>query len=228
MFTEQYKRPSDLPRRIPVFPLRNVLLLPRATLPLNIFEPRYLAMIDEVLAGHRLLGMIQPADKTSNEESPKNNHADVRTIGCVGRLTAFQELDDNRLLITLTGVSRFKVVAEPDASAPYRSFEVDYAEFAHDLEPGHGEDHVNRDALQTVLKSYLETNKLSADWRAIENAPTELLVNVLSVISPFAAEEKQALLEAPDLKSRADALIALTRMELAGDGSGSGGGGRMQ
>ncbi|MEO1693905.1 MAG: LON peptidase substrate-binding domain-containing protein [Pseudomonadota bacterium] len=227
MFMEKYKRPSDLPRRIPVFPLRNVLLLPRATLPLNIFEPRYLAMIDEVLAGHRLLGMVQPVEKSDDEESPHGKNADVRQIGCAGRLTSFQELDDGRILITLTGVARFNIVNEADTPEPYRSFEVDYAPFQHDMQPGHGEDHVDREQLQSVLKAYLETNKLSADWRAIENAPTELLVNVLSVISPFGSEEKQALLEADDLKSRADVLIALTRMELAA-GDGGSGGGRLQ
>lgn len=226
MFMEKYRRTTDLPRRIPVFPLRGVLLLPRATLPLNIFEPRYLAMIDEVLTGHRVLGMIQPAGPGA-EESPGGKTNAVREVGCVGRLTAYQELDDGRLLITLTGITRFKVIEEATTPAPYRSFVVDYEPFVHDLTNGHGEDDVDREHLQAVLKTYLDNNKLGADWRAIANAPTELLVNVLSVISPFGSEEKQALLEAETLAARAKVLIALTEMEIA-SGEGGGSGGRLQ
>ena len=224
MLTDKYKRISDLPRRVPVFPLRGVLLLPRATLPLNIFEPRYLAMIDEVLSGHRVLGIAQPDDEGS-EESPGGKAAPIRSVGCVGRLTAYQELDDGRLLITLTGLCRFKAEAEIDDPAPYRLFNVDYRPFESDLVANHGEDEVDREMLHQVLKAYLESNRLSGDWRAIANAPTELLVNALSVISPFAPEEKQALLEAPTLKDRADVLMALTEMELASNESG---GGRLQ
>lgn len=227
MFLDKYRRITDLPRRIPVFPLRGVLLLPRATLPLNIFEPRYLAMIDEVLTGHRLLGMIQPAGDGS-EESPEGKSNSVRSIGCVGRLTAYQELDDGRVLITLTGVCRFEVTGEVDTPEPYRSFNVDYGPFSDDLTQGAGEEGVDREALQGVLRSYLDSNKLGADWRAIANAPTELLVNVLSVIGPFAAEEKQALLEAPTLAARAKVLIALTEMVIASNESGGSTGGRLQ
>ncbi|MEO1710415.1 MAG: LON peptidase substrate-binding domain-containing protein [Pseudomonadota bacterium] len=223
MYMDKYKRVSDLPRRIPVFPLRGILLLPRATLPLNIFEPRYLAMIDEVLTGHRLLGIIQPSEKGEGE-SPEGKSSDVRKVGCVGRLTAYQELDDGRVLITLSGITRFAIDHEAETPEPYRSFQVDYTPFSQDLEAGSGEDDVDRDLLQTVLKAYLDNNKLGADWRAIANAPTELLVNVLSVISPFGSEEKQALLEAPTLKDRAEVLVALTEMELASNEGGSSGG----
>lgn len=215
MLTDRYKRSSDLPKRIPVFPLRGALLLPRATLPLNIFEPRYLAMIDEVIAGHRVLGMIQPVGN-SGPESPDGTDCNVRSVGCAGRLTAFQELEDGRVLITLAGITRFNIVSEESSPAPYRSFQVSYENFAEDLVPGSGENEVDRDVLHRVLKTYLDTNRLTADWRAIGNAPTELLVNALCVISPFGAEEKQALLEAPSLKARADVLVALTEMELAG------------
>lgn len=227
MLTDRYQRPSDLPKRIPVFPLRGALLLPRATLPLNIFEPRYLAMIDEVISGHRILGMVQPKSP-SDDASPQGKSAEVRRIGCAGRLSAFQELDDGRVLITLAGVSRFEIVSECDHPAPYRCFNVSYERFAHDLVRGHGEDQVDREALHRVLRTYLDTNRLSADWRAIGNSPTELLVNALCVISPFASEEKQALLEAPNLKARADVLIALTEMELAGGGEGGSDGGTLQ
>lgn len=227
MLTDKYQRPSDLPKRIPVFPLRGALLLPRATLPLNIFEPRYLAMIDEVISGHRILGMVQPKSNT-DEASPVGKASEVRRVGCAGRLSAFQELDDGRVLITLAGVSRFEIVSEDENSAPYRCFNVSYDRFADDLVHGHGEEDVDREALHRVLRTYLDTNRLSADWRAIGNAPTELLVNALCVISPFGSEEKQALLEAPTLKARADVLIALTEMELAGGGESGSDGGTLQ
>jgi len=228
VLTDKYKRISDLPRRIPVFPLRGVLLLPRATLPLNIFEPRYLAMIDEVLSGHRVLGITQP-DDDDNSESPAGKQTAVRQTGCLGRLTAYQELDDGRILISLTGLCRFRVVEERDDPAPYRRFDVDYSPFESDLTPDVGEDEVDRELLHRVLRAYLESNKLSADWKSIADAPTELLINALSVISPFSAEEKQALLEAPTLKARADVLVALTEMELAsGESGGGSGGGRLQ
>lgn len=223
MLTDRYRRTTDLPKRIPVFPLRGALLLPRATLPLNIFEPRYLAMVDEVIAGHRILGMVQPA-AAGEDESPGGKSSDVRKIGCAGRLTAFQELDDGRVLITLAGITRFEIDSEEQNNAPYRSFNVSYDRFADDLAPGTGEDDVDREKLLEVLKMYLETNRLSTDWRAIGTAPTELLVNALCVISPFGSEEKQALLEAPSLKARTDVLVALTEMELAGEGGGNDGG----
>jgi len=218
----KYTLVSEIPQRIPVFPLRGALLLPRATLPLNIFEPRYLAMIDEVMTGHRILGIVQPAGG-DDSESPQGNDYGVRAVGCAGRLTAYQELDDGRLMITLTGVCRFRIASEAEGPAPYRCFNVNYQEFAQDLDAGAGEDTVDRDVLHRVLKAYLESNRLSADWQAIADAPTELLVNALSVISPFAAEEKQALLEAPTLKDRADVLVALTQMELASNDDNSGG-----
>ncbi|MEO1266351.1 MAG: LON peptidase substrate-binding domain-containing protein, partial [Pseudomonadota bacterium] len=148
---QSYSLISEIPQRIPVFPLRGALLLPRATLPLNIFEPRYLAMIDEVLTGHRILGIVQPAGGDDGE-SPQGSEFDVRHVGCAGRLTAYQELDDGRLLITLTGVCRFKIRSECDDSAPYRCFNVDYSDHAHDLRLGSGEEEVDREQLHTVLK----------------------------------------------------------------------------
>ncbi|MGF1650037.1 MAG: LON peptidase substrate-binding domain-containing protein [Hyphomicrobiaceae bacterium] len=223
MFTDKYRSPSDLPSQLPVFPLKGALLLPRATLPLNIFEPRYLAMIDDVISGDRILGMVQPGGG-SGEESPLGKSSDVRSVGCAGRLSAYQELDDGRVLISLTGLCRYRIVEEVTRVTPYRSFVVDYKPYENDLIAGFGEDEVDRDKLHRVLKSYLETNRLSADWRAIANASTELLINALSVISPFGSEEKQALLEAPTLKDRANVLIALTEMELASGDGGSGGG----
>jgi len=214
----RYRVPADLPLSLPVFPLRGAILLPRAALPLNIFEPRYLAMLNDTIAGARVLGIIQPADAAEGVESPTGKTSRLRRIGCAGRVTAFQELDDGRLVITLTGIARFEVVKEIPSVTPYRICEVRYDAFASDLEPGRGEDGVDREHLLHTLEAYLERRKMRVDWRAISTATTEFLVNGLSVMSPHGPEEKQALLEAPDLPSRAKILVTLAEMELAGGG----------
>lgn len=221
--TDRYRRPADLPQQIPVFPLRGVILLPRAVVPLSIFEPRYLAMLEDILSGPRIVGIVQPERSDSDEESPPGKSAGLRSIGCAGRLTAFQELDDDRVLVTVTGVARFGLVSELPTDKAYRIFEVDYDRFGEDFHLGAGEEEVDRSSLLRVLKSYLEAHKLKADWRAILSAPSEYLVNSLSVVCPYGAEEKQALLEAADLKTRAEVLMALAEMELASSESGSGG-----
>ncbi len=223
--TDRYRRPADLPSRIPVFPLRGAILLPRATLPLNVFEPRYLAMVDAALAGHRIVGIVQPASGASATESPPGRDVELRRIGCAGRLTAYQEQDDGRLLITLTGITRFAILDEAATEQPYRIASVSYDRFASDLTEGLGEQEVDRSNLLRVLKSYLDANRMRADWHAIQRSPSEMLVNALSVMCPYGAEEKQALLEAPDLKTRADVLVALAEMDLA---SGGDAGGTMQ
>lgn len=220
--TDRYRRPSDLPQQIPVFPLRGVILLPRAVLPLSIYETRYLAMLEDIVAGSRIVGIVQPERSDSDEESPPGKTAGLRATGCAGRLTAFQELDDDRVLITVTGISRFGLVSELPTPKPYRIFEVDYDRFSDDFCVGAGEEEVDRTNLLRVLKNYLEAHKLKADWRAILSAPSEYLVNSLSVVCPYGAEEKQALLEAKDLKTRSEVLIALAEMELASSESGSG------
>ena len=201
--TDRYRRPADLPQQIPVFPLRGVILLPRAVLPLSIYETRYLSMLEDIVAGDRIVGIIQPERSDSDEESPQGKNVSLRTIGCAGRLTAFQELDDDRVLVTVTGVARFGLVSERPTEKPYRIFEVDYDRFSDDFQEGVGEDRVDRSTLLRVLKDYLEAHKLRADWRAILSAPSEYLVNSLSVVCPYGPEEKQALLEAVDLKTRA-------------------------
>jgi Lon protease-like protein len=221
--TDRYRRPADLPQQIPVFPLRGVILLPRAVVPLSIYEPRYLAMLEDIVAGSRIVGIVQPERSDSDEESPPGKSAGLRSIGCAGRLTAFQELDDDRVLVTVTGVARFGLVSELPTDKPYRIFDVDYDRFGEDFQVGAGEEEVDRASLLRVLKSYLEAHKLKADWRAILSAPSEYLVNSLSVVCPYGAEEKQALLEAADLKTRAEVLMALAEMELASSESGSGG-----
>jgi Lon protease-like protein len=217
---ERYPGPSALPAHIPVFPLRGALLLPRASLPLQVFEPRYLAMLDDAIAGHRLIGIIQPDG--GGEESPAGKGNALRKVGCAGRIVAFQELDDGRLLITLNGIARFEVKQEIESAKPYRVLEIDAARFAQDFEGPGDEDDVDRQALLKALKTYLEARNLRIDWGAVSRLSTEALVNSLSIVSPYGAEEKQALLEAETLKRRAEMLVALAEMELA---AGSGGGG---
>jgi Lon protease-like protein len=221
---DRYRRPADLPPRIPLFPLRGAILLPRATLPLNVFEPRYLEMLDDVMSGGRLIGIVQPAQDTGldDEESPIEPSAGLRRVGCAGRVTSYQEVDDGRLFITLTGIARYEIVDEAVTDRPYRVASVSYDRFASDLSEGLGEDRVDRTNLLRVLRSYLDANRLEADWPAIQRASSEFLINALCVMCPYGPEEKQALLEAEDLKRRADVLVALAEMDLASSGdSGS-------
>ena len=219
---DRYRRPADLPRQVPVFPLRAVILLPRATLPLNLFEPRYLQMIEDVVSGNRIIGIAQPERAAGDEESPSGKNTALRRVGCAGRVTAYQELDDGRVVITLTGICRFDIEQEIETANPYRTFGVDFGKFADDFNRGAGEEEVDRERLLHVLKRYLESHHFNADWKAIGNAPSEHLVNSLSIISPYSAEEKQALLEAPTLKSRAEVLVALAEMEMAAGDGGTG------
>ena len=218
---ERYRRPADLPSRLPLFPLRGAILLPGSTLPLNIFEPRYLEMIDDVMSGHRMLGMIQPAGSDA-EESPAARDTALRRVGGAGRITSYQELDDGRLAIAVTGVSRFEIVGEAETGKSYRAATVSYDRFASDLTRGLGEERIDRPRLISVLRTYLTENNLDTDWDVIDRAPSEFLINALCVMSPYGPEEKQALLEASDLKTRAEVLIALAEMDLATRG-GTGG-----
>jgi Lon protease-like protein len=218
-FLNRYKTPADLPRELKVFPLPGALLLPRAELPLNIFEPRYLEMVGDAMAGDRLIGMIQPED----EDADLAGNPGLCRIGCAGRITSYAETPDNRLLINLTGITRFVIVREIAASTPYRQVVADYTPFASDLASQDAADDVDRHGLLRVFREYLAANDMSADWDQVNAASTETLVNTLSLLAPYAARDKQALLEAPDLKSRADVLIALTEVALArGSGAGSG------
>ena len=219
--TERYRRPADLPARLGLFPLRGAILLPRATLPLNVFEPRYLSLIDDAMSSSRVIGIIQPAGREREDddgESPAGKAVPLRRVGCAGRITSYQEMDDGRLIVTLTGIARFEVVEQPSSTLAYRTATANYDRFAQDFSIGLGEDQVDRTNLLRVLKTYLETNRLKADWHAVQRASSEFLINVLSVMCPYGPEEKQALLEAADLKTRADVLIALAEMELASGG----------
>ena len=208
----EYQQPGDLAEVIPVFPLPGALLLPRGQMPLNIFEPRYLAMIDDALrAGHRLIGMIQP-DSAHPGPAEKPN---LFKIGCVGRITQIAETGDGRYLIQLTGIARFRIDEELAVMTPYRQCRVVYAPFADDFVARKGEEAVDRERLLRSLSEFLKANDLKADWEGIENAPNEALVNALAMMSPYGTAEKQALLEAPDLKTRAEILVAMTEIELA-------------
>ena len=208
-----YKGPEDLPGVIAVFPLPGALLLPRGQMPLNIFEPRYLAMIDDTLrSGSRLIGMIQP-DRA--HPGPDQSKPQLFRIGCVGRMTQFAESGDGRYLLELTGITRFRIEEELAVTTPYRQCRVTYQPFIADFTARKGEDEVDRKALLRALADFLKANNLKADWDGIENAPNEALVNALAMMSPYGSAEKQALLEAPDLKTRAEILVAVTEIELA-------------
>ncbi len=202
---------ADLPEAVPVFPLPGALLLPRGRLPLNIFEPRYLAMLDDALKSeHRLIGMAQPYD--GREQPPK-----LHTIGCAGRITSLSETEDGRYLIVLTGISRFRIREEVEGFTPYRRVSVDWSDFAVDLEKPAAYD-FDKDAFLALLQRYFEMQNLSSDWDSMREAEPEMLVNSLSMMCPFAVEEKQALLEAPDLADRADTLRQLMRFAIVSGG----------
>ncbi len=208
-----YRGPADLPDVIPVFPLPGALLLPRGQLPLNIFEPRYLAMIDDAfLSGRRLIGMVQPVPADENAKRPS-----LAGVGCVGRITQLAETGDGRYMLSLSGIARFRVMEELPATTAYRQCRVDFEPFVGDFEARAGEGEVDRDGLLKTLKEFLDVNSLEADWEGIRTAPTETLVNALCMMSPWGIKEKQALLEAPDLKTRAALLVAVTEMALAKD-----------
>lgn len=209
-----YRGPADMPLTIPVFPLSGALLLPRSEMPLNIFEPRYLAMIDKAIGSDRVIGMVQPSSGSDSDKPA------LSRIGCAGRISAFSEQPDGRVLVTLTGITRFAIVKENETGLPWREVEASYDEFAGDFEEGHGEDKVDREGLLGALRSYLDANGLKADWSEVAKAGNETLVNTLAMLAPYDGPSKQALLEAPDLKTRADVLVALTEVSLVREGTG--------
>lgn len=211
----RYVKREDLPDAIPVFPLTGALLLPGGQLPLNIFEPRYLAMFDAALAGRRLIGIVQPSLHEAAEPL-ENSRPPLSTVGCIGRITSFAETGDGRYITSISGICRFRLLDEVGAGHPYRTFRI--APMVADLSFEEDEESaVDRAELLRVFRAYLEANKLEADWESVERAGNRTLVNSLSMMSPFGPAEKQALLEAPDLKSRAETLIAITQILLARD-----------
>ena len=205
---------ADMPETIPVFPLPSALLLPRGRLPLNIFEPRYLAMLDDTLkTEHRLIGMIQPFE---GQDNPPRLH----TIGCAGRVTSLSETEDGRYLIVLSGVSRFRISEELDGFAPYRRVTPSWADFRSDLNGPEDLPDFDKEDFLVLLRRYFEVASLSSDWDSMRDADTEMLINSLSMMCPFAVEEKQALLEAPQLSDRAETLSALLQFAIAEGGEG--------
>lgn len=207
-----YRGLNDLPGQVPVFPLSAALLLPGGRMPLNIFEPRYLAMVDAALAGDRMIGIIQPR---LDGAMRADGEPELCETGGLGRITSFAETGDGRYLISLEGVCRFRVVEELAVRTPFRQCRI--AAFAHDLEDDKAAAELDRDALLRAFKAYLDANGLEADWESIRRAENSTLVNALSMMSPYGAAEKQALLDAPDLKTRSETLIAITEMALARD-----------
>ncbi|HXE15605.1 MAG TPA: LON peptidase substrate-binding domain-containing protein [Stellaceae bacterium] len=204
-------RPEDLPERIPIFPLSGVLLLPRGRLPLNIFEPRYLAMIRDALAApQRLIGMIQPRDDHSHGAGVIPGEPDICPVGCAGRIVSFAETGDGRYLIELKGVARFAVMSDMMGNKLYRSAIADWSRYRGDLDEA--PKFIDRDKLIAVLKPYFQHLGVNTDWRALEAMMDDRLVNTVAMLSPFAPQEKQALLEAEDTKARGDLLIALIEM----------------
>lgn len=203
-----YEGPRDMPGIIPVFPLAGALLLPRGQLPLNIFEPRYMAMIDHAMAGDRLIGMVQP-------NPDRGDLGGLYAVGCAGRITQLAETGDGRYIVTLTGIARFRLQPEAIGNKPFLQYSADWTPFADDYTPRKGEDLVDRTGVIESLRQFSEANDVPVDWDSVKGAPNEALVNALSMMSPFGTREKQALLEAADLKARGDMLVAITEMEMA-------------
>ena len=209
---QSYVKAADLPQVIPVFPLPGAILLPRGQLPLNIFEPRYLNMIDDAMAGDRMIGLIQLTG------GPKSLPS-LSAVGCAGRITSFAETSDGRYLITLTGVCRFRVTNELPSQTPYRQVRAAFASFESDLSVPNG-DGFDREPFLGALKAYLERRQLDIDWDTAEAAPQEALINSLSMALPFEPAEKQALLEASTLETRCAVLTALLQIDAAETGDG--------
>ncbi|MGX7875861.1 LON peptidase substrate-binding domain-containing protein [Mesorhizobium sp. ORM6] len=205
-----YRLAKDLPSAIPIFPLEGALLLPGGRMPLNIFEPRYLQMVDEAVAGSRLIGIIQPSLDGALRE---DGEPELCNVGCAGRIIAFSETGDGRYLISLQGVCRFRIAHELTVKTPFRQAKP--APFLADLDDDPAANEIDRPALLRAFRAYLQANDLEADWESVSRAENAMLVNALSMMAPYGPAEKQALLEAADLKTRAETLIAITEMALA-------------
>ena len=201
-----YHAYSDLPHSLPLFPLTGAMLLPRGHLPLNVFEPRYLEMVDYALQGDRLIGMIQPIENEETMLKPR-----LSQVGCAGKIVAFQETGDNRYLITLMGVCRFRLTGEMESATAWRAGFCDFAPFGGDLAESQSVE-LPRQRLLTALKTYLMRRDMQADWNSVLTAPAEALINALAMMCPFAPTEKQALLEATNFQERASTLLALLEM----------------
>lgn len=212
-----YSGPDDLPAIIPIFPLPGAVFFPRANLPLNIFEPRYLSMVDDAMRTQRIIGMIQPADESARPG--------LHAVGCAGRITQYGETDDGRMVISLRGVCRFRVSEELTVMTPYRQIRADYAPFTADFtetDPAEQEARFDRGRYLSALRLYLKAIAVQIDWSWVEKAPVEVLINAFAMLAPLAPAEKQALLEAESLTDRTD--VAFTLMEVAVAEAGLAGG----
>lgn len=208
---------ADLPEVLPLFPLPGALLLPRARLPLHLFEPRYLMMLEDALkTPGRLIGMIQPCHAPGRPDGAR-----LQQIGCVGRVTQMSETEDGRYMITLTGISRFRLIEEVEGFTPYRRGRVSWDGFERDLGPADSDPGLDRAALMRLLSRYLEARSLETDWETLDQAEDELLINALSMLLGFDAEDKQALLEAPSLATRRETLVTLLEYALCGGDDGN-------
>jgi Lon protease-like protein len=210
--------PADLPRNVPVFPLSGALLLPFAHCPLNIFEPRYVEMVDHALRGDRIIGLVQPEE--ISEDSP-HGRAPLQSIGCLGRLTHFEENSENRYFIILEGLSRFEIVSELTVMTPYRQCQISADRFALDFEREFGSEKVDRERFLKMMRDYAEFANFDLNWEEIENTGTADLINFCCMVSPYGAREKQVLLEAASLEQRAETLIAMAEVEMARGGTGA-------
>ena len=218
---ERYQSAADLPGTLPIFPLPGALLLPGGDLPLNIFEPRYLEMVSTALSGNRLIGMIQPRNmETERELDPAGSVPDseLYEVGCAGRITSFLEVENNQVQIILTGICRFKISQEVSSQSPFRVVRADYDEFLVDLTDENETIGEDRERLLASLRRFLDARSMQADWNEIREVSTSTLINTLSMIGSFSAGEKQALLEAPNLKQRTRTLMALADMSTGPDG----------
>ena len=214
------KRPAsaaDLPKSVPLFPLSGALLLPFSHRPLNVFEPRYLEMVDAALRGDRLIGLIQP--ENTEEESPKGR-SPLQSIGCVGRITHFEESGEGRYFFILEGITRFRLVHELTVMTPYRQCTISAEEFATDFNRQWGEGEVDRQRFLKMMRDYAEFADIELNWSEIDQTGTADLVNFCCMVSPYGAAEKQVLLEATTLEQRAETLIAMTEYEIARGGAG--------
>ena len=207
---------SDLPDEIPLFPLPGALLLPRGRLPLNIFEPRYLAMLDDTLkTRHRLIGMVQPIETESSA-----GQENLYSVGCAGRLVGFNETEDGRYRVTLAGISRFHIASTETGFTPYAKAKVDWSGFARDLGKPETDPEFDRKNFLAALGRFFRATGMNSDWESLEKAEDELLINSLSMMFPFEAEDKQALLESPSLTDRRKTLSALMEFAMATGGDG--------
>lgn len=204
---------ADLPDTIPVFPLPGALLLPRARLPLHIFEPRYLAMLDDVLkTSHRLIGMVQPVPGCEDGQ-------ELHNVGCAGRVVSFSETDDGRYMLTLAGISRFQISTLLDGFTPYQKCDVNWGDFSRDLGPSERDPNFDRGAFMDLLGRYFAAREMDIDWESLRTAQDEMLINSLCMLCPLAPEDRQALLEAETLPMRRDTLTKLLEFAMLGGDS---------